>query len=63
MQILFHCNFGWNGRANGWYFSKYFNTKIGAPFVEEYENAFERTTTENFTWAFHVITCEKPLNR
>ena len=57
-RLLLHCNWGWHGKCNGYYVSGIFNTKKGAVDTEDGQNS--GVDTENFTWAFHIITYDNP---
>lgn len=59
---LIHCNFGWQGRCNGYYITKIFNTGKSPEYWESYENSWEKTSSSNsnYTWAFHTITYNNP---
>ncbi len=58
-QTLIHCNFGWGGRCNGYYYSGIFNLKDGA--VETESNEGDTGTKDmNYTWSFKTITYDNP---
>jgi hypothetical protein len=59
-QRLMHCNFGFQGEANGYYTSGIFNTKIGSVDRESYETGWGKTSDSKFDWAFHIITYNNP---
>ena len=59
-EVLFHCNWGWGSKANGYYTSGVFNTKKGPVDREEYEQKWGATGSSNFSWGFHYITYDNP---
>ena len=62
-RTLLHCNWGWDGTANGYYAYKIFNPKLGAL---EYEDDWEedvlgeRTEPHHYKWHFRIITYHNP---
>ena len=58
-QTLVHCNWGWGGSCNGYYFQGIFNTKDGAVEVEkdynEKKDEFNKSDN-NFSWFFRIIS-------
>jgi hypothetical protein len=57
-QLLVHCNWGWEGKGNGYYVSKIFKTGAGAVTYESgtNESLWDNGPDENFDWAYHTIT-------
>ncbi len=60
-ETLVHCNFGWGGLCNGYYYSGIFNLKKGAVETEAgYEYKDSGTADTHYSWAFHTITYDNP---
>jgi len=58
-QFLVHCNWGWQGRYNGYYYSGVFKPKDGAVDYEGIESTWhidDKNGSDNFNWAYHMIT-------
>lgn len=50
-----HCNFGWGGSSNGWYYYKLFNSDDSSVDLDDEESG---TQTFNYTWWFRVLIIE-----
>ena len=37
---MVHCNWGWNGTRNGYYFCKVFNTRLGGEIPDDGDNTY-----------------------
>lgn len=59
-QLLLHCNFGWWGRASGYYASGIFDTRRGAELRQNYEARFGANASYTFLWSFYQISYAKP---
>ena len=55
-QTLIHCNFGWNGLCNGYYFSGSFNTTTKTVDQESGIDNVEGTQDGNYTDDLRMIT-------
>jgi len=49
-RTLIHCNWGWNGTANGYYLSKVFKTSKGPEFQDEIEANENPTDTKDYKY-------------
>ena len=60
-RSLVHCNWGWRGMCNGYYYTKLFDLKRGAV-LDDDGNTLTDPSTRNlkFTWWFRTITYDKP---
>lgn len=47
-----HCNFGWDGNNNGWYYYNLFNSGDSGVEIDEEEDA---TNTFNYSWWFRIL--------
>ncbi len=47
-----HCNFGWNGNNNGWYYYKLFDSSDIGVEIDEGETS---SNTFNYTWWFRIL--------
>ena len=47
-----HCNFGWNGNNNGWYYYKLFDSSDIGVEIDEGETT---SNTFNYTWWFRIL--------
>lgn len=50
-----HCNFGWSGKSNGWYYYKIFNSSDEGVTLDDPES----TNTFNYTWYFRTLIISK----
>ena len=50
-STFIHCNWGWNGRNNGYYISKAFNTNAGAII---YDNAGDYQASGTSNYKYHL---------
>jgi hypothetical protein len=56
-RFLIHCNFGWKGKCDGYYFPGVFNLKEGPVAVEEdLDEDIDDSTDSDYDWCFRVIT-------
>ncbi len=58
-RTLVHCNWGWRGRCDGYYYSKLFDLNKGAVIDDEYTSTPGKENLK-FTWWFRTITYDKP---
>ncbi|MDO4770891.1 C10 family peptidase [Porphyromonas sp.] len=63
-RTLVHCNFGWRGIADGYYYFGVFNTKSGPVEVDKQVDPKELKKGDcDFTWHTSVITFDNPNKR
>lgn len=55
-KTFLHCNFGWGGKADGYYTSGIFDTKKGAVEYDEKDIPEFGKSDSKYTWLFNVIT-------
>ena len=57
----YHCNYGWNGTANGYYLGKIFNTAKGPEFTEDTTPyTTSSNNSYNYTWWFRTVLYDNP---
>lgn len=61
-RTLVHCNFGWRGIADGYYYFGVFNTESGPVDFDKIDES-RATGDSNFTWYTSVITFNNPNKR
>lgn len=49
-----HCNFGWGGKSNGWYYYKLFNSNDSGVDLDNDNDAL-KPQTFNYTWWFRIL--------
>lgn len=61
-KYYYHCNFGWEGTADGYYLGKIFNVYQGPEFIEDDIDPYLTSTEEykNYTWWFRTVTYNNP---
>lgn len=57
-QVYYHCNFGWDGVANGYYLGEVFNTIDGPAYTEPDEPY--SVGQRNYKWWFRTVTYTSP---
>ena len=55
-EYLVHCNWGWGGKANGYYASGVFKPKNGTVMTEPGVDFNFGSSNSNFWYGFHMIT-------
>ncbi len=58
-RTFVHCNFGWDGAANGFYTFGIFNTKRGPEELSSFDTRGDIKGKYNYTWYISVITMGK----
>jgi len=55
-RTLLHCNFGWEGRSDGYYASGIFNTKYEPVDYDNKDNQSTSSNKSHYKWLFSIIT-------
>lgn len=56
-RTFYHCNYGYNGRYDGYYYSKVFDLSKGASIVDKQNHDIEGTRDRNYSSKNVMITC------
>ncbi len=59
-SVYYHCNWGWAGAADGYYYANAFNPKGGAIEKDAIDLNPQKTGGNNYKWFFNIITYDKP---
>lgn len=54
-NIIVHCNWGWRGKCNGFYYSGVFNLSDGAVIVDANYGDVVSTEDKNYNWMFSTV--------
>lgn len=54
-NIIVHCNWGWYGKCNGFYYSGVFNLSDGAVIVDTNYGDVDSTEDKNYNWMFSTV--------
>lgn len=54
-NIIVHCNWGWYGKCNGFYYSGVFNLSDGAVIVDANYGDVDSTEDKNYNWMFSTV--------
>ena len=58
-HTLLHCNWGWDGRCNGFYYSKIFNLNAGAEIVDSNYGDYKDTMDKYYGWMFSRVIIDR----
>ncbi len=53
-SIMLHCNWGWDGTANGYYLSNSFNVSAGPELDDSNINVYSKSTTEDYNYKYKL---------
>ena len=59
-RTLLHCNWGWGGWCDGYYYSKLFDVRQGAVELDDGDQSYLEYPNFKYTWWFRMITYDKP---